>query len=124
LGTYDYTAGNEITAAFQRMRHAACDFAKHMMKMAFAGTGLWLSDGATNVMPVAPHRPAAGQTLGAAEVAENQRAVHHAWRLHADDIRHSLEGGYYQGWDLHPAQLPTRFAATYAFFLSGLASAS
>jgi hypothetical protein len=28
--------------------------------------------------------------------------------------------GYYQGWDLHPAQFPTRYAAVYAFFLEGL----
>jgi len=107
FGTYDYTAGNEITAAFQRMRHPACDFAKQMMKIAFAGTGLWLSDGATNVMPV-----------GARNV------VHAAWRLHADDVRHSLVHGYYQGWDLHPAQLPTRYAAVYGFFLEGLPAAT
>jgi hypothetical protein len=27
-----------------------------------------------------------------------------------------LERGFYQGWDLHPAQLPTRYGATYSFF--------
>ena len=36
----------------------------------------------------------------------------------------SLERGYYQGWDLHPAQLPTRYAATYGFFRGGLPGAS
>lgn len=124
FGVYDFTASNDITAQYQRMAHPACDFAKHMMKMAFAGTGLWLSDGATNIMPVAPHRAEPGGVLGEAQQLENIRAVHAAWRLHADDIRHSLEGGYYQGWDLHPGQLPTRYAAVYAFFLEGLASAS
>lgn len=124
FGVYDFTASNDITAQYQRMGHPACDFAKHMMKMAFAGTGLWLSDGATNIMPVAPHRAAPGGALTEAQQRENIRAVHAAWRLHADDVRHSLEGGYYQGWDLHPGQLPTRYAATYAFFLEGLASAS
>lgn len=124
LGVYDFTAANDITAQYQRMGHPACDFARHMMKMAFAGTGLWLSDGATNIMPVAPHRAEAGGSLSVAQVAENRRAVHGAWRLHADDVRHSLASGYYQGWDLHPGQLPTRYAATYAFFLSGLAAAS
>jgi len=44
--------------------------------------------------------------------------------MHADQIRHSLVNGFYQGWDLHPAQLPTRFAAVYVFFLEGLAPAS
>jgi hypothetical protein len=38
-------------------------------------------------------------------------------------VRRSLEHGYYQGWDLHLAQLPTRYAATYAFYRDGLASA-
>jgi hypothetical protein len=32
--------------------------------------------------------------------------------------------GFYQGWDLHPAQLVTRYAAVYAFFLEGLAPAT
>lgn len=124
FGVYDFTASNDITAQYQRMRHPACDFAKHMMKMAYAGTGLWLSDGATNIMPVGPHRAEPGAQLSADQAADNQRAVHAAWRLHADDIRHSLAGGYFQGWDLHPGQLPTRYAAVYAFFLGGLASAS
>lgn len=124
FGVYDFTAANDITAQYQRMRHPACDFAKHMMKMAYAGTGLWLSDGATNIMPVGPHKPEPGRQLTPEQSADNQRAVHAAMRLHADDIRHSLEGGYFQGWDLHPGQLPTRYAAVYAFFLTGLASAS
>src|SRR5712671_5363292 len=33
FGTYDYTASCDITAMFQSMRHPACDFAKHMMKV-------------------------------------------------------------------------------------------
>ena len=56
FGTYDYTASCEITAAYQSMLHPACDFARHMMQVSFGGTGIWLSDGATNIMPVAPHR--------------------------------------------------------------------
>jgi hypothetical protein len=35
-----------------------------------------------------------------------------------------LVGGFYQGWDLHPAQLPVRYAAVYSFFLEGLGAAS
>ena len=107
FGTYDYTASCNITAQYQTMDHPACDFARHMMQVAYAGTGLWLSDGATNVMPI-----------GSIEV------VHRAWRLHVDHIRHSLINAYYQGWDLHPAQLPTRYAAVYSFFLEGLAAAT
>jgi hypothetical protein len=55
---------------------------------------------------------------------ENTEVVHRAWRLHAADIRHSLVGGFYQGWDLHPAQLPSRYVAVYHFFLEGLAPAA
>src|SRR5262249_30207177 len=85
----------------------ACDHAKAAMKVAYAGTGIWLSDGSTNVMPV-------GDT----------RAVHAAWRRHADDVRHSLVGGFYQGWDLHPAQLVSRYAAVHGFYVDGLAAAT
>jgi len=117
FGTYDYTASCNITASEQRMDHPACDFARHMMQVAYAGTGLWLSDGATNIMPIPPHH---GDKLARQMVDENIATVHRAWRLHADHIRHSLVNAYYQGWDLHPAQLPTRYAAVYAFFLEGL----
>jgi hypothetical protein len=87
------------------MRHQVCDFAKHMMQVALAQTGVFLSDGATNVLPIG------GDT-------------HRAWKLHYDDIQHSLVNGFYQGWDLHPAQLPTRYAAVYAFFLSARPAAT
>lgn len=124
FGTYDYTAGCNITAAHQHMLHPACDFAKSMMQVAFAGTGIWLSDGATNIMPVAPHRRAEGQSLRQQQVDENREVVHRAWKLHYDHIQHSLVNAFYQGWDLHPAQLPTRYAAVYAFFLGSLDAAS
>ena len=121
FGTYDYTAGVNITAAHQRMRHPACDFAKHVMQVSLAGTGVWLSDGSTTVMPVPLHR---GTTLSAEQLDANRASVHGAWKLHFDDIQHSLVGGFYQGWDLHPAQLVTRYAALYAFFLDGIDAAS
>ncbi len=125
FGTYDYTASCNITAAYQHMTHAACDFARHMMQVTLGGTGVWLCDGATNIMPVARHRSAAGgPTLTPEQQEENRRAVHAAWKLHYDHIQHSLIHGYYQGWDLHPAQLPTRYAAVYSFFLQGLDAAS
>lgn len=107
FGTYDYTASLNITAAHQSMTHPACDFARAVMQVGLAGTGIWLSDGATNVMPV-------GDTP----------TVHGAWRLHYTHVRHSLMNALYQGWDLHPAQLPTRYAAVYTFFLEGLDAAA
>lgn len=124
FGTYDYTAGCNITAAHQHMLHPACDFAKHMMQVSFAGTGIWLSDGATNIMPVAPHRRAEGESLTKEQMDENREVVHRAWKLHYDHIQHSLVNAFYQGWDLHPAQLPTRYAAVYSFFLDSLDAAS
>ncbi len=117
FGTYDYTASCGITARFQTPRHPACDFARHVMQVALAGTGVTLSDGATTVMPVGPHRAAEGAKLAPTEYEENMRAVHHAWRSHFDDVRSSLRHAFYQGWDLHPAQLPTRYAAVFSFFL-------
>lgn len=124
FGTYDYTASCNITAAEQRMDHPACDFARHMMQIAYAGTGIWLSDGATNVMPIGPHRAGEGETLTTEQLIENRAVVHSAWHLHVDHIRHSLENAYYQGWDLNPGQLPTRYAAVYAFFLEGIDAAT
>ncbi|NVB82297.1 MAG: phosphoenolpyruvate kinase [Kofleriaceae bacterium] len=121
FGTYDYTANCDITAAHQKMRHPVCDFAKNMMKVAFAGTGVMLSDGATNIMPIAPHK---GKDLTDDQKRVNRDAVFSAWRLHADDVRHSLVNGFYQGWDLHPAQLIPRYGTVYAFFLDGFAPAS
>jgi citrate lyase beta subunit len=103
FGTYDYTASMSVTAAHQSMTHPACDFARHVMQVSLAGTGVWLSDGATNVMPIG-----------------DRNTVHAAWRLHYSHVRHSLMHALYQGWDLHPAQLPTRYAAVFSFFMEGL----
>jgi citrate lyase beta subunit len=125
FGVYDFTASLNITAMHQAPSHPVCGFARHAMQVALAGTGVTLSDGATNVMPVGPHRVApGGPALSAQQLAENRRAVHHAWRTHYDDVRASLRQGFYQGWDLHPAQLPTRYAAVYAFFLEAREEAS
>ena len=104
FGTYDYTAGLGIAGGYQAMDHPAADHAKVVMQLAAAGTGVHISDGSTNVLPVG-----------------DRDSVHAAWALHARLVRRSLERGFYQGWDLHPAQLPTRFISTYAFFRAGLA---
>jgi len=82
--------------------------------VALAGTGIWLSDGATNIMPVGPHK---GQQLTPEQEQENRKVVHRAWKTGYNHIRHSLWNGFYQGWDLHPAQLPIRYAAVFTFFL-------
>ena len=99
-GTYDYSASLGVAAAYQSMEHPVADHAKDVMQLAAAGTGVFVSDGSTNVLPVGD-------------------AVHDAWRLHFRLVRRSLARGIYQGWDMHPAQLPTRFAATYLFYREG-----
>jgi hypothetical protein len=86
-----------------------------MTKVALGGTGIFLSDGATNIMPIGPHR---GDNLTYEQLKDNRDAVHNAWRQGFKHTTHSLVNGFYQGWDLNPAQLPMRFAATYHFFLS------
>ena len=121
FGTYDYTASCGITARYQTMAHPVCDFAHHMTKVALGGTGIFLSDGATNIMPVAPHR---GDDLTAKQLKENRQSVHNAWRIGYNHSMHSLINGFYQGWDLNPAQLPMRYAATYNFFLSSITDAT
>ena len=121
FGAYDYTASLDITSEYQDMLAQTCDFARNLMQVSLSATGIRLSDGATNVMPVPPHR---GRELTPEQKQENLDAVHSAWRLHYDHCRHSLANGFYQGWDLHPAQLVSRYAAIYSFFLEGLPAAS
>nr|WP_296075571.1 aldolase/citrate lyase family protein [uncultured Actinoplanes sp.] len=105
-GTYDYSAAVGVAAAHQSLDHPAADHAKAVMQAAAAQTGVRLCDGSTNILPVG-----------------SRADVQAAWKLHHRLVTRSLTRGFYQGWDLHPAQLPTRYAATYAFFRSGRAEA-
>jgi len=106
------------------MVHPACDFARHVMQVSAAGRGVSLSDGATNIMPIPRHRAAAGSSLTTEQMVENRTVVHRAMRLHFEHVQRSLMHGYCQGWDLHPGQLPTRFAAVYSFFLQSFETAA
>lgn len=106
-GTYDYSASLGIAAEHQSMEHPAADYAKAVMLVAVAGTGVRLSDGSTNILPT-------GEPAN----------IYRAWKLHARLVARSLAAGYYQGWDLHAAQLPTRFLATYDFYRSGFDAAA
>ncbi len=105
-GTYDYSASLGIAAQFQSMEHPAADYARAVFQVAAAGTGIRLSDGSSNVLP-----------LGSRE------EVRAAWQLHCRLISRSLARGFYQGWDLHPGQLASRYAATYGFYRTGLPDA-
>jgi citrate lyase beta subunit len=107
LGAFDFTSCQNIAVASQSYTHPANDFARQMMQVAFAGTGIRVVDSVTNVIPKG-----------------DRGTVHRAWRVHAEHVRHSLARGIYQGWDLHPAQIPARYGAVYSFFLEGLEPAS
>jgi hypothetical protein len=105
FGVYDYTALCGVTAAWQQPQHVACDFAREMMRVSLAQTGVTVVDGSSNLLPIPPR-------------------VHEAWQTHFGDVTRSLVNGFYQGWDLHPAHLPTRYAAVYTFYLSALPAAT
>lgn len=104
FGTYDYSAALGVAAAHQASDHPVADHAKAVMQVAVAGTGARAVDGSSNRLPVGADRDA-------------------AWRRHAELVTRALRTGLYQGWDLHPAQLPTRYLATYAFFRGALPAA-
>ena len=106
-GTYDYSASLGVSAEYQSLAHPAADFAKEVMQVAVAGTGVHLADGSTNVLPVG-----------------SPEQVQAAWRLHHDLVRRCLERAYYQGWDMHPGHLPTRFIANFAFYREGFGRAA
>ena len=94
------------------------------MQVSAADRGVSLSDGPSTLLPIPRHRAPAGGTLSADQKTENRAIVHRAMRHHFDLVQRSLAHGYYQGWDLHPGQLPTRYAAVYAFFLKSLEPAA
>ncbi|MEU0739796.1 aldolase/citrate lyase family protein [Streptomyces sp. NPDC006134] len=106
-GTFDYSACLGVSAAYQASDHPAADHAKAIMQVAAAGTGVRVSDGSTNVLPVGP-----------------TEKVHDAWRLHYGLTRRALARAYYQGWDMHPGHIPTRYAAVFAFYREGFEQAA
>jgi citrate lyase beta subunit len=118
LGAYDLTASMGVTAGEQRLDHPACDAARLLMQLALAGTSVDVVDGATTLLPIARHRETPDAPLTDAQRAINMGDIHGAWSLHAAAVRRALALGIYQGWDLHPAQLPARYGAVFAFFLA------
>jgi citrate lyase beta subunit len=121
FGAYDFTSAFGITAEYQDLKHPLCDFARNWMQIALAPMGIRLSDSVTTLMPVAVHR---GENLSETQIQENRVAVHAAWREHFQNVTRSLSNGFYQSWDLHPAQLIPRYVAVYSFFLNSLESSA
>ncbi len=106
-GTFDYSAACGVAPDQQSLAHAVADHAKAVMQVAAAGTGVRVCDGSTNITPTG-----------------SRQQIRDAMRLHAQLVRRSLERAYYQGWDMHPGHLVTRYLATYAFYRSGWPAAA
>jgi citrate lyase beta subunit len=117
LGVYDYTAAHGIAAMYQGMDHPACHFVRGLMALAFGGRGIVVSAGSTHVLPVGPHPEL--PNLPSPAIIENRPIIHRAWHRSHDQIRDALRRGFTHGWDLHPAQLPARFAAVFGYYIEG-----
>lgn len=119
FGAYDYTSALGISSQHQGLDHPACDLARQIMLLTLAPMGIRLSDSVTTELPVAVHR---GNDLSEGQQAENRRTIHSGWRAHFQNVSRSMAAGFYQSWDLHPNQLPARYAAVYFFYLDGFDS--
>lgn len=114
FGAYDYTSSFGISGVHQHLRHEACNFARQMMQISLSPLGIRLADSVTTELPLPIHK---GENLSEKQKSENKFAVHNAWRKHFNNVTNSFINGFYQSWDLHPAQLAARYAAVYTFFL-------
>lgn len=112
FGPYDYMSSLEIPSSEQTLNNPICLEARHLLKLALAGTHIRLADGPTITLPIAPHR---GANLTTQQQEENSQYILSSWKMSYQNIRESLRQGYYQGWDLHPAQLPIRYLTVYEF---------
>jgi len=115
FGAFDYTSALGIVSTHQGLGHPACDFARQLMLANLAPLGIRLSDSVTTTLPVAIHKKGRINDL---QIEENRRSIHEGWRKHFANVTSSMKNGFYQSWDLHPNQLPARYAAAYAFFLA------
>ncbi len=114
FGAYDYTASLGISSTHQHLNHEACNFARQMMQISLAPLGVRLSDSVTTELPIPIYKD---KNLTKKQLKENRRIIQNAWRKHFNNVTTSLINGFYQSWDLHPAQLAARYAAVYSFFL-------
>ncbi|HRJ88155.1 MAG TPA: aldolase/citrate lyase family protein [Pyrinomonadaceae bacterium] len=114
FGAYDYTSSLGIAADFQGLRHEACVLARQLMLLTLSPMGIRLADSVTTQIPTTVHN---GGRLSKSQTADNRRRIFEGWRTHFENVTYSMSNGFYQSWDLHPNQLPARYAAVYSFFL-------
>ena len=99
FGPYDFLSSCGVPGPAQRLGHPLCDHARLTLVPKLAARGIRLSDGPTSFLPIGTPADITG-----------------ARRLHRANILHAVDCGIFQGWDLHPAQLPVRYGALYSFF--------
>jgi citrate lyase beta subunit len=108
FGVYDFTSSLGIGSAGQSIDHLACDFARMWIQMvASLVPNVVVSDGIINRLPVVP------KVKG--PEADEQFDIN--WVYNYRQMTRRLSNGYYQGWDLHPCQLPIRHIANTVFVL-------
>ena len=117
LGIYDYGASARLAAPSQRLDSRTCEWARNIIKLAFDPSAVTISDGSTNILPEPVY--SSGE-LNSYQHNINALAVHQAWRQSYAHISAALDNGIYQGWELHPGQLPVRYAANARYFLARL----
>jgi citrate lyase beta subunit len=115
FGAFDYTSALGIVSSQQGLHHPSCEYARQMMLANLAPLGIRLADSVTTRLPVTIHK---NGKLSTVQTEENRFSIYEGWREHFVNVTTSMKNGFYQSWDLHPNQLPARYAAVYSFFLS------
>lgn len=106
FGTYDFTAALGLSPQEQALDAPPADAAKDLLQLAAAARGVAVSDGSSNLLPVG-----------------DRATVQAAWREHSRLVERALRRGLWQGWDLHPGQLVSRWATVVSFLRTRLPEA-
>jgi citrate lyase beta subunit len=114
FGIYDFTSSIQIPAPSQSYTHHACDEVRFLMQCTGNLFPVNISDGATSFLPLELYK----NPSSTIEQAENSSNVGKGWKLHFDNVLHSINYGIFQGWDLHPAQIPARILALQYYFMT------
>jgi hypothetical protein len=100
FGCYDYLSAMHVPAPAQSLAHPYAVHARFEIQQVMAPLGKPVSDGAYTEIPT----------------GSDEAAVTKALTGHSAEVERALNEGYYCGWDLHPGQLLSRFAALHRYF--------